>query len=115
MALQLLSYYLLRPCDWSSYHAFDQTDLKFYRLFCPDLKVQCSNFGTLNVIFCGVLCPFFDYGKSRKEKPQKLTQLSSRSHPRHLVGKRTGQKRHHHRHHKRQPGEHQFPKQVVTG
>ena len=29
---------------------------------------------------------------SRKEKPQKLTQLSSRSHPRHLVGKRTAQK-----------------------
>ena len=30
--------------------------------------------------------------KSRKETPQKLTQLSSRSHPRHLVGKRTAQK-----------------------
>ena len=27
-----------------------------------------------------------------KENPQKLTQLSSRSHPRHLVGKRTAQK-----------------------
>ena len=32
------------------------------------------------------------FGKSRKENPQKLTQLSSRSHPRHLVGKRTSQK-----------------------
>ena len=30
--------------------------------------------------------------KSRKENPQKLTQLSSRSHPRHLVGKWTAQK-----------------------
>ena len=30
--------------------------------------------------------------KSRKETPQKLTQLSSRSHPRHLVGKGTAQK-----------------------
>ena len=30
--------------------------------------------------------------KGRKETPQKLTQLSSRSHPRHLVGKRTAQK-----------------------
>ena len=30
--------------------------------------------------------------KSRKENPQKLTQLSSRSHPRHLVGKRTALK-----------------------
>ena len=30
--------------------------------------------------------------KSRTENPPKLTQLSSRSHPRHLVGKRTAQK-----------------------
>ena len=30
--------------------------------------------------------------KSRKGNPQKLTQLSSRSRPRHLVGKRTAQK-----------------------
>ena len=30
--------------------------------------------------------------KSRKETPQKLTQLSSRFHPRHLVGKRSAQK-----------------------
>ena len=30
--------------------------------------------------------------KSRKENPHKLIQLSSRSHPRHLVGKRTAQK-----------------------
>ena len=29
---------------------------------------------------------------SRKENPQKLTQFSSRSHRRHLVGKRTAQK-----------------------
>ena len=29
--------------------------------------------------------------KCRKENPQKLTQLSSKSHPRHLVGKRTAQ------------------------
>ena len=34
---------------------------------------------------------FNENGKSRKENPQKLTQLSSRSHPRHLVGKRTAQ------------------------
>ena len=35
---------------------------------------------------CVILC------KSRKENPQKLTHLSSRSYPRHLVGKRTAQK-----------------------
>ena len=34
----------------------------------------------------------FVINESRKENPQKLTQLSSRSHPRHLVGKRTAQK-----------------------
>ena len=32
------------------------------------------------------------HSKSRRENPQKLTQLSSRSHPRHLEGKRTAQK-----------------------
>ena len=36
--------------------------------------------------------PYCYNSKSRKENPQKLTQLSSRSHPRHLVGKRTAQK-----------------------
>ena len=43
-----------------------------------------------------VLRPFIDsevnhkryFIKSRKENPQKLTQLSSRSHPRHLVGEK---------------------------
>ena len=34
---------------------------------------------------------FLESIKSRKKNPQKLTQLSSRSHPRHLVGKRTAQ------------------------
>ena len=33
-----------------------------------------------------------DLGKSREKNPQKLTQLSSRSHPRHLVGKKKAQK-----------------------
>ena len=36
--------------------------------------------------------PCFAMYESRKENPQKLTQVSSRSHPRHLVGKRTAQK-----------------------
>ena len=31
-------------------------------------------------------------GRSRKENSQKLTQFSSRSHPRHLMGKKTAQK-----------------------
>ena len=39
-----------------------------------------------------VLGLFHISSMSRKENPQKLTQLSSRSHPRHLVGKRTAQK-----------------------
>ena len=36
--------------------------------------------------------PVLFHFKSRKENPQKLTQLNSRYHPRHLVGKRTAQK-----------------------
>ena len=36
--------------------------------------------------------PSHGFCKSRKENPQKRTQLSSRSHPRHLVRKRTAQK-----------------------
>ena len=35
---------------------------------------------------------YYKSSESRKEDPQKLTRLSSRSHPRHLVGKRTAQK-----------------------
>ena len=48
----------------------------------PTIAVHLSYFGAM------VLRVF----QSRKENPQKLTQLSSRSHPRHLVGKRTAQK-----------------------
>ena len=33
-----------------------------------------------------------DWSKSRQENPLKLTQLTSRSHPRRLVGKGTAQK-----------------------
>ena len=39
-----------------------------------------------------VFSGYFMTVKSRKENPQKPTQLSSRSHPRDLVGKRTAQK-----------------------
>ena len=40
----------------------------------------------------GISCSKLSNKKSWKENPQKLTQLSSRSHPRHLVGTRTAQK-----------------------
>ena len=51
--------------------------------------------------------------KIRKKNPQKLTQfkISSKT----SRGKKDNTKRHHLRHHKRQPGEQQFPIQVVTG
>ena len=39
-----------------------------------------------------LMSQYFYILKSRKENPQKLTQLSSRSHTRDLVGKRTAQK-----------------------
>ena len=66
-------------------------------------NVDGTSFITLSTCFTE-LCPFANFSdhpsvdptvqvrKSRKENPQKLTQLSSRSHPRHLVGKRTAQK-----------------------
>ena len=38
------------------------------------------------------LLSVIDINRSRKENSQKLTQLSPRSHPRHLVGERTAQK-----------------------
>ena len=62
-----------------------------------------------NIVFLPIVRerghPLPDNIKSRMENPQKLIQLSSRSHPRHLVRKKTAQKytiiditRHHHRH-----------------
>ena len=44
------------------------------------------------LLFALLMIFFLISTKSRKENPQKPTQLSSRSHPRHLVGKRTAQK-----------------------
>ena len=48
----------------------------------------CFMFGAvqfLNFLILTLLC------ESRKKNPHKLTQLSPRSHPRHLVGKKTAQ------------------------
>ena len=53
--------------------------------------------------------------KSRKENPQKLTQIKFKISSKTPHGKKDSTKRHQHRHHKRQPGKQQFPIQVVTG
>ena len=77
-------------------------------------KLNCSIEGARLsdiVVFAGLV----SLSRNRWENPQKLTQLSSRSHPRHFVGKRTAQKKHHLRHHQRQPVEQQFSTQVVSG
>ena len=80
-------------------------DLTFHRVTCLLLSTHCLAM----MMICAKLFPnttmqdevmrqtrFWNThtrtGKSRKENPQKLTQLSSRSHPRHLVGKKTAQK-----------------------
>ena len=55
---------------------------------CMWLFDVARNYSLLNLVILGNLM----HCKSRKENPQKLTQLSSRSNPRHLVGKRTAQK-----------------------
>ena len=49
---------------------------------------HCKNTNYLFFFFKMVIRCF----KNRQENPQKLTQFSSRSHPRHLVGKKTAQK-----------------------
>ena len=54
------------------------------RTVCATILPTSVKYGSA---FTSVTC-----GRSRKENPQKLTQLSSRSHPRHLVGKRTAQR-----------------------
>ena len=66
-------------------------------IFLP-LQVSNNRCTSMSSKYCSSLRQFTSFMlvyKSRKKKPQKLTQLSSRSHPRHLVGKRTAQKRHH--------------------
>ena len=75
------------------YHKIRKAFSKFYRRHFD--KVSTYNVGLKTLLLQGLTEPDF-YGdlvyKSRKENPQKLTQLSSRSHTRHLVGKRTAQK-----------------------
>ena len=51
-----------------------------------------SKYNGLKTLFLQGLSDWDLVYKSRKENPQKLTQLSSKCHPRHLVGKRTAQK-----------------------
>ena len=58
--------------------------------YCSKIKIWQKNKNRQVSFF--LLSIFKNILKSRKENPQKLTQLSSRSHPRHLVGKRTAQK-----------------------
>ena len=60
---------------------------------------KTESFGRLKMVGASFLSFFYlingqigRWGRSRKENSQKLTPLSSRSHPRHLVGKRTAQK-----------------------
>ena len=67
----------------------DSCGTGFYRRHRTDLVGLISTYFFFNLITHVSRCYLF---KSRKENPQKLTQLSSRSHPIHLVGKRTAQK-----------------------
>ena len=53
---------------------------------------SCHVVPCLNQLINGCFSIACSLLKSRKENPKKLTQVSSRSHPRHLVGKRTAQK-----------------------
>ena len=48
-------------------------------------------------------------------KPTETDSIKSKTSSKTLRGKKDSTKRHHHKHHQRQPGEQQFPVQVVTG
>ena len=54
--------------------------------------VRCKKIGCNVNVMRQTACLVVNPIKSRKVNPQKLTQLRLRSHPRHLVGKRTAQK-----------------------
>ena len=56
-----------------------------------------------------------DKVKSRKENPSETDSIKFKISAKIPRGKKYSTKRHHHRHHKRQPGEQQFPIQVVIG
>ena len=63
---------------------------------CKVKKTSKKKYAEIQCIFCTKwyheVCVGIKESESRKENPQKLTQLSTTSHPRHLVGKRTAQK-----------------------
>ena len=75
------------------FQTFRKAFSKFYRRHF--VLVSKYYVGLKTLLLQGLSEPEF-YGdlmyKSRKENTQKLTQLSSRFHPRHLVGKGTAQK-----------------------
>ena len=50
-----------------------------------------------------------------RRKPSETDSIKLQISPKTPRGKKDSTKRHHHRHYKRQPGEKQFPIQVVTG
>ena len=54
--------------------------------------MELLSISVLYIHFDMYLCTCMFLLKCRKENPKKLTKLSSSSHPRHLVGKRTAQK-----------------------
>ena len=75
----------------TSYGVYISQLIRFARV-----SSHADDFNTRNKVFTAKLLRqgyrYHKIRKSRKENPQKPTQLSSRSHPRHLVGKRTAQK-----------------------
>ena len=77
------------PRPWFCLGSSDKTFItKVFHYNTKTIQKHLTSIFTYFLIFLKILTD----SKSRKENPQKLTQLSSRSHPRHLVGKRTAQK-----------------------
>ena len=73
------------------------------------LRVRTYDFGTLTTSY--ILSDMYEEVGKPSEADSIKSQISSKT----SRGKKDSTKRHHHRHHMRQPGEQQFPIQVVTG
>ena len=60
-------------------------------------------------------CTLHQFHQKKEGKPSETDSVKFKISSKTPRGKKDITKRHHHRHHKRQPGEQQFPMHVVTG
>ena len=92
LPLSTIFYYLMLDFCVKTGITFSLRDKRLFEITEVEItRVDCIYLGYVSLPRIDSYAEKLHY-KSRKENPQKPTQLSSRSHPRHLVGKRTAQK-----------------------